>query len=127
MRACRHMGTVACTDYVLLTKIYNLLQDNEGNIWMTTATELIAITGEKLKLLPLYLPSIFESIHATLCDYQNNYWISTNAGLIKYSLVNGNYTEKKYSFAGLNSKTDITSLYQDINHNIWIGTMGRGI
>lgn len=109
------------------TKIYNLLQDNEGNIWMTTATELIAITGEKLKLLPLYSASIFESIHATLCDYQNNYWISTNAGLIKYSLVNGSYTEKKYSFAGLNSMTDITSLYQDINHNIWIGTMGRGI
>ncbi len=109
------------------TKIYNLLQDNEGNIWMTTATELIAITGEKLKLLPLYPVSIFESIHATLCDHQNNYWISSNAGLIKYSLINGRYAEKKYSFAGLNSKTDITSLYQDVNHNIWIGTMGRGI
>ena len=107
--------------------IYNLLQDNEGNIWMTTATELIAITGDKLKLLPVYSPGVFESIHATLCDYQNNIWISTNAGLIKYSFVNGSYTEKKYSLAGLNSKTDISGLYQDINHNIWIGTMGKGI
>lgn len=108
-------------------KIYNLLQDNEGNIWMSTSTELIAIAGNKLKLLPLYPPEIFETIHATLCDYQNNIWISSNAGLIKYSFVNGRYTEKKYSFPALNSKTDITGLYQDINHNIWIGTMGKGI
>ena len=107
--------------------IYNLLQDNEGNIWMTTSTDLIAITGDKLKILPVYTPEVFESIHASLCDYQNNIWISNNAGLIKYSFENGNYTEKKYSFAGLNSKTDITGLYQDINLNIWIGTMGKGI
>ncbi len=111
----------------LQKNIYNLLQDNEGNIWMTTATDLIAITGDKLKLLPVYSPEVFESIHATLCDYQNNIWISTNAGLIKYSFVNGSYTQKKYSLAGLNSKTDISGLYQDINHNIWIGTMGKGI
>ena len=108
-------------------KINNLLQDNEGNIWMSTATELIAITGNKLKLLPVYTPKVFETIHATLCDYQNNIWISTNAALIKYSYINGGYTEKKYSFSTLNSKTDITCLYQDINHTIWIGTMGKGI
>jgi ligand-binding sensor domain-containing protein len=108
-------------------KINNLLQDNEGNIWISTPTEFNAIAGNKLKLLPVYLPEIFETIHATLCDYQNNIWISSNAGLIKYSFVNGRYTEKKYSFPALNSKTDITGLYQDVNHNIWIGTMGKGI
>ena len=108
-------------------KINNLLQDNEGNIWMSTNTELIAITGNKLKLLPVYPPEIFETIHATLCDYQNNIWICSNAGLIKYSFVDGHYVEKKYSFPALNSKTDIIGLYQDLNHNIWIGTMGKGI
>ena len=108
-------------------KIYNLLQDNEGNIWIATPTELIAISGNKLKSLPLYPPQIFETIHATLCDYQNNIWIGSNAGLIKYSLVNGRYAKKKYIFSILNSKTDIIGLYQDINHNIWIGTMGKGI
>jgi ligand-binding sensor domain-containing protein len=112
---------------VIQNKINNLLQDNEGNIWMCTATELVTITGNKLKLLPVYRPEIFETIHATLCDYQNNIWISSNAGLIKYSLINGRYAEKKYSFTTLNSKTDITGLYQDVNHNIWIGTMGKGI
>jgi ligand-binding sensor domain-containing protein len=108
-------------------KIYNLLQDNEGDIWMSASTELIAITGNKLKLLPGYPPEIFETIHATLCDYQNNIWIGSNTGLIKYSFINGRYVEKKYSFPALNSKTDIIGLYQDFNHNIWIGTMGKGI
>ena len=115
------------TGTVIHNKIYSLIQDNEGNIWMTTSTDLVALTGNKLKLLPVYSPEIFESIHATLCDYQNNYWISTKAGLIKYTYENGSYTEKKYSFSGLNNTTDITSLYQDNNHNIWIGTMGKGI
>ena len=108
-------------------KITNLLQDDQGNIWMSTTTELVAITGNRLRLLPVYSPETFESIHAILCDHQNNIWISTNAALIKYSYTNGIYTEKKYSFSSLNSKTDITCLYQDINHTIWIGTMGRGI
>ena len=109
------------------TKVNNLLQDNEGNIWMNTPTELVASSGDKLKLLPLYNKSVFESIHAILSDHQNNIWVSSNAGLIKYYLSNGKYAEKKYRFKDLNSKTDITSLYQDINHHIWIGTMGRGI
>jgi ligand-binding sensor domain-containing protein len=108
-------------------KIYNLLQDNEGSIWMSSTTELISTAGNKLKLLPVYPTEIFETIHATLCDYQNNIWISSNAGLIKYSFTNGSYTQKKFSFPELNSKTDITGIYQDINHNIWIGTMGKGI
>ncbi len=120
-------ATVFKSAAVIQNKVSNLLQDNEGNIWMSTAHELIAIAGNKLKLLPVYSPEVFETIHATLCDYQNNIWISTNAALIKYSFANGSYTEKKYSFSTLNSKTDIVSLYQDINHTIWIGTMGKGI
>ena len=115
------------SEAVISKKVNNLLQDNEGNIWMSTAHELISITGNKLKLLPVYSPEVFETIHATLCDYQNNIWISTNSSLIKYSFANNSYTEKKYSFSSFNSKTDITSLYQDINHTIWVGTLGKGI
>lgn len=108
-------------------KINNLLQDNEGNIWMNTSTELVSTPGNKLKILHVYDRSVFENIHSILCDYEGNYWVSTNGGLIKYALNNGVYTNKKYSFAELNSKTDITSLYQDMNHHIWVGTMGAGI
>jgi len=108
-------------------KINNLLQDNEGNIWMNSPTELLATAGTKLRLLPVYDQSVFETIHAALCDYQNNIWVSTNAGLIRYSRSDKGFIENRYPIRGLNPNTDITSLYQDIHHHIWIGTMGSGI
>ena len=108
-------------------KVINLLQDDEGNIWTNTATALTATSGNQLQLLPLYDRSFFENIHTLLCDYQNNFWISTAGHLVKYTADNGSYTKKDYRFTGLNSKTDITCLYQDNNRHIWIGTMGSGI
>ncbi|MEP7236495.1 MAG: two-component regulator propeller domain-containing protein [Ferruginibacter sp.] len=108
-------------------KVINLLQDNEGNIWTNASIALTVTAGNQLQLLPLYDKSFFENIHAMLCDYQNNFWINTAGRLIKYTAANGSYTKKDYRFAGLNSNTDITCLYQDNNHNIWIGTMGSGI
>ena len=108
-------------------KVNNLLQDNEGNIWMNTAGELIATAGEKLKLYPFYDKKTFETIHSVLCDYRNNSWVSTEGGLIEYYWQNDNWTHKQYRIAGMKAKTDITSLYQDPYHNIWIGTMGNGI
>ncbi len=108
-------------------KINNLLQDNEGNLWMTTANELLSTAGDKLKLIRAYDKADFETIHSLLCDYQNNIWAGTNGGLIKYYNLNGVYTGKKYPINGLSSKTDITGLYQDPWHNIWISTMGSGI
>lgn len=112
---------------VFQNKINNLLQDNEGNIWMNNATELMATAGNKLKLFPVYGQPVFETIHSLLCDYQNNFWISSDAGLIRYTPSKKGFTEKRYPIRGLSPKTDITSLYQDINHHIWVGTMGSGI
>ena len=109
------------------TKVTDLLQDNEGNIWSNTSTELKATSGNQLQLLPVYDRSVFENIRAMLCDHQGNYWINNAGSLVKYTVGNGGLTKKYFHFAGLNSKTDISCLYQDLNHHIWIGTMGGGI
>ncbi len=108
-------------------KINNLAVDNEGNIWMSTANELICTAGEKLELLPLYDKALYETIHSVMSDYQNNIWVSTNGGVLEYLSVNGSYNSKRFRIGELNNKSDITSLYQDPHHNIWIGTMGSGI
>jgi ligand-binding sensor domain-containing protein len=108
-------------------RINNLLQDNEGNIWMNTSSELISTAGDLLHLLPAYDKNVFENIHALLCDYQNNFWVSADGGLIKYSYLNGILSTKNYRLPELNSETAITSLYQDKHHHVWIGTMGAGI
>ena len=110
-----------------VNKVTNLLQDNEGNIWSNTSTALTATAGNQLQLLPVYDKSVFETIHALLCDYQDNFWINSAGRLIKYTIANGSFTKKDYRFTELNSRTDISCLYQDNNHHIWIGTMGSGI
>ena len=108
-------------------KVTGLLQDNEGNIWSNTSTELKAIAGNQLQLLPVYDKPAFENIRALLCDHQGNYWINNAGILIRYIVSNGSFTKKEYRLPGLNSKTDISSLYEDPDHHIWIGTMGAGI
>jgi ligand-binding sensor domain-containing protein len=108
-------------------KLNNLLQDNEGNIWMNTANELVLTAGDKLSLLHAYDKTLFATVHSLLCDHRNNIWASTEGGLIRYDLSKNPVAVKKFQLQGLNSKTDITSLYQDPYHNIWVGTMGSGI
>jgi ligand-binding sensor domain-containing protein len=107
--------------------ISNLLLDDEANIWMTTADELISNSGDKLTLLPLYDKATYETIHTILSDYQNNIWAGTDGGLIKYSFADNKTERKNFPIKGLTSKTDITGLYQDKYHNIWISTMGEGV
>jgi ligand-binding sensor domain-containing protein len=107
--------------------INNLLQDNEGNIWMTSATEIMCTAGDKLNLLPLYDKPTYQTIHAILSDYENNIWAGTDGGLIKYTTANNTTTTKNYRLKELSSQTAITGLCQDVYNNIWISTMGEGI
>jgi ligand-binding sensor domain-containing protein len=107
--------------------INNLLQDNEGNIWMTSAAEIMCTAGDKLNLLPLYDKTTYQTMHAILSDYESNIWAGTNGGLIKYITTNNKTATKNYRIKELTSQTAITGLYQDVYHNIWISTMGEGI
>ncbi len=107
--------------------ISNLLSDNEGNIWMAGAAELICSFADKLTLLPLYDKAVYATIHTILSDYENNIWAGTDGGLIKYILSGNKIETKNYHIKELTAKTDITGLYQDMFHNIWISVMGEGI
>ncbi len=123
-------ATAAAADFITSTNknnINNLLQDNEGNIWMTTTSELISTAGDKLNLLPIYDKAVYETIHTILSDYQNNIWAGTDGGIIKYTRSANQWTSRLYPIKGLTSFTDITGLYQDMYHNIWLSTMGEGI
>ena len=108
--------------------INDLLQDNEGNIWMlVNNNELIKTPGDQLKILVNYKDKDFQNVHAILCDTKNNVWHGTIRGVVKYAKDDPARHEQKYTINELDSKTDITALYQDIYGRIWIGTMGKGI
>lgn len=58
-----------------------------------------------------------------LVDSRNYIWISTSNGIIKFN-------EKEYSFidnkAGLPLNL-ITTIFEDADHNVWVGTQGKGL
>lgn len=102
--------------------------DNEGNIWLAADNnKLMRSSANYLQVLPLYDKKMYENIHTILVDAENNIWTGSGKSLVKYSYSNGGYTPKIYSIADIDSKTDITSIYQDIFGNIWVGTMGKGL
>jgi ligand-binding sensor domain-containing protein len=108
--------------------VNDLLQDNEGNIWMLINNiELVKTLGDQLKLLVNYKEKDFESAHAILCDSKNNIWQGTQKGVIKYFNNDTVKHQQKYLIKELDEKTDITALYEDVQKHIWIGTMGKGI
>jgi ligand-binding sensor domain-containing protein len=110
-----------------ITNINSMIQDDQGNIWLSNNEKLIRISPNELIHYPLYSKQVFENIHALLVDNENNIWISTAKTIIKYYKKDNSFISTNYNIIQLDDKTDITSLYQDIYNNIWIGTMGKGL
>lgn len=108
--------------------ITNIMDDDEGNLWLVADNKTLIRTAAKtLALFPLYTKSLFQTIHTVLADDENNLWVGSAMAVIKFTHPEAGAFPVKYNIAGLDTKTDITSLYQDNFHNIWIGTMGKGI
>jgi streptogramin lyase len=65
---------------------------------------------------------------AGLCQDELGYlWIGTQAGLVRY---NG-YETKVYTFndekSAISDQNIITSVFQDAHHNLWVGSLDRGL
>lgn len=114
------------TDY---SKINNLIADDEGNIWFTSNNKLLKTNGARLQNIIPFDEKLYAQIHCILKDKAGNIWINTNNGLKKFyfSSSRQKWLSKFYPIALINSKTDITSVYEDKFENIWVGTMGKGI
>ncbi len=107
----------------------SLLEDKQGNIWLTSPLlGLVRTPGEMLKLITIPGSPDFEHVHAILSAKNGDIWINDyNNDLIRLFEKDGIYQAKKIKIPALTVKTDITSLYQDIYENIWVGSMGKGL
>lgn len=109
--------------------IQDLLQDKQGNIWMASSQHgLVRTNGGVLNLVPIPGSPVFEHVHAILSAGNGDTWLNDyNNDVIRVYLRDGKYQAQKIRIPALNEKTDITSLYQDPNGNIWVGSMGKGL
>lgn len=109
------------------TKIYDLLKDREGNIWVSADNKLLVSPGEKVEIIHSNSKVSFDSIQAITSDADGYIWFSTKSGLYRY-----NYTAlegqniKKFDI--LKKKNlHIVSLFEDDWGFLWIGTFDDGL
>lgn len=97
------------------------LLDGEGLIWLCASNRLYKTSGELLQRFPV-LNSTAENVQAVLCRRNGDVWYATNQGL--FELHDGNVfaTPRKPD-----ALTNVVTMYEDENENIWIGTFGGGL
>lgn len=99
------------------TKIFDLLKDGEGNLWVLSNQGEIQSTQRQFS----FLSTDLGPTQAILTDRANVLWIGTQHGL--YSYQSQGLIQQHLSPL----IEHVISLYQDQFGNIWIGTFGEGV
>ncbi|HKJ43689.1 MAG TPA: response regulator, partial [Sunxiuqinia sp.] len=129
-------------DQSALTKgVRAILQDQAGNVWISSRRDQVILLDKNLKRLGTLSPSgqleqnAFWSkpAYEITQDRDLNIWIGTRGdGLYKFSPTKKNYLYQVEHFTENDSifslsNNDIYSVFQDRKGRIWIGTLGGGI
>ena len=121
-------------------RIMSFAEDSEGTMWIGSflsglysynATTNTFVHHQEPSLKEQYIDS--KNIRKVLVDHNDNIWLGTRTGLFKISNINNN--PKVESYNALINRTlrttakfnVITTLIEDRNKNIWIGTDGYGL
>lgn len=104
-----------------------ITQDHQGYIWMATNLGLIRYDGlEGKKYFSDPSSNDYNGISALHVDSQGDIWIGAVSGLIKYN--SGCDCISQFPAIDYNtSLTGITSITEDHENNLWIGTWNSGL
>lgn len=106
------------------TNVTAAAKTDDGFIWFASGGRLYKTAGMKWAWLNSLNGITLQNIHAVFTDSNNNLWFTPDSGLMVLSADN---SVRQLSLPGINSKTDITSFYEDECGHIWIGTVGSGL
>ena len=130
--------------------IYSIFQDSEGYMWFGTANGLNKYDGYNFKIFtntPFDTTSISDnSITSLFEDKEGKIWIGTIKGILnRYNRSTNSFTRlntrnikspltsrenEYYEYPIIFSRNDnnsITTIAEDNNNNLWLGTWGKGI
>ena len=130
--------------------IFSIIQDKQGYMWFGTANGLNKYDGYNFKIFtnnPYDSSSISDnSITSLYQDKEGNIWVGTIKGILnKYNRNTNSFTRfntrnikspltswenEYYDYPIIFSRNDnnsITTITEDNNGNLWLGTWGKGV
>jgi len=96
--------------------------DENKNVWIVTRTELFYYNTSTKNITSLIKSNTHTLFNKLIIDSKNNLWIGSDKGLYHYTPSTKKlkiYTENQNNSI---SNNEITSLFEDQNHTLWIGT-----
>lgn len=112
--------------------VYSLIQDKKGFIWAGTEEGLNRFDGNHFKVYKNILgdeKSIANNLVKKI--YQDNdgtLWIGTLDGFfMKYDNNSDNFTNFSFDTIEHSSKAELTSIVEDSESNLWVGSYFRGL
>lgn len=112
--------------------VFAIVQDAQGFMWFGTQDGLNRYDGYSVKVFrhnPANSKTICgNSIRTLMCDSRGDLWIGTeNSGVDRFVCKENRFYHFVHSSDNSSlSSNYVTSLYEDFNKNIWVGT-GRGL
>ncbi|GAB3902510.1 hybrid sensor histidine kinase/response regulator transcription factor [Mucilaginibacter boryungensis] len=127
-------NTLQKTGNLIISCIY---EDKEKNLWVWTSRGLHKLINRATaKFAPLAISDSVAglngtNVHVIYQDYTGSYWLGSSAGLTKMKIQRGQLTFQKYRHQAtqINSLSDnyVTAITEDLNHQLWVGTLHGGI
>lgn len=105
-----------------------LALDGEGRLWIGTSAGLDSLSPDRSRIEhhPSNLDVRAAPVHALLVDRDQQLWIGRYGGLERYTMRGGGVLRRYDRDDGLD-KVWITSLYQDNDGTVWVGSNDAGL
>lgn len=112
-----------------------IYEDRKGQIWIGSHNGLHLLTNRRKKQFQSFYASAAgiagNIVWAVFEDHNGGIWVGTNNGLTKMQWQNGGWQFETFRHEagrpGSLSTNYITSITEDVQHKLWIGTLGAGV
>lgn len=108
--------------YMQNKRLHDLVQDNAGNWWVAAEDSLYLLSPDKTGKLHVSdkKPGYFITV---IKDDEGNIWAGgIGTGLLRCHVGNGKIQARTYTMQNGLANNNISSIVQDLQGNIWIGT-----
>ncbi|WOD43802.1 hybrid sensor histidine kinase/response regulator transcription factor [Hwangdonia lutea] len=105
--------------------VISIAQDSIGYMWFATQDGLNKYNGRSFKIYNKQFEDITRPTYSRLgklyIDKKNKFWIITNSGKLELYMPNTD------SFKAIERFSNVSTIFQDENHNTYVGTYGSGL